>query len=104
MAIRMNMNNGTNLRSLVLILAITAAFTPSCFTQQPAEGPVEPVVVRNDNPRSSLESDILAYINQYRRSKGLNELVMTSVITVQAEKHSSNMASKKVPFSHDGFE
>jgi uncharacterized protein YkwD len=98
------MNKGTTLRSVLLMLGIIAAFTPSCFTQQPAEGIVEPVVMRDDKPRNSLESDILAYINRYRQSKGLNELVTASPIAVQAEKHSADMASKKVPFSHDGFE
>ena len=35
---------------------------------------------------------------------GLNALAMQDAITKEAETHSRNMASKKVPFSHTGFD
>jgi uncharacterized protein YkwD len=52
---------------------------------------------------SDLEVEILFYVNKYRRSKGLSRLQMNPVITTEAEKHSSNMASKRSGFSHTGF-
>ena len=52
---------------------------------------------------SDLEGEILAHVNKYRRSIGLSRLQMNPVITTEAEKHSSNMASKRSGFSHAGF-
>ncbi len=52
---------------------------------------------------SDLEGEILFHVNKYRRSKGLSGLQMNPVITTEAEKHSSNMASKRSGFSHAGF-
>ena|SRR5690349_5517076 len=88
----------------VLLFLFIAAFTPSCYTQQPVEqlpSPTQTVSIVNEQ---KLEADILDYINQYRVSKGLNELKSEPVIAEQAAQHSANMASKKVAFSHDGFE
>lgn len=51
----------------------------------------------------AMESDVLTLINKYRRGKGMSTLVMNNVVSEEARKHSQNMASGKVPFSHDGF-
>lgn len=51
----------------------------------------------------AMETDVLSLINRYRRGKGMTALVMNSVVSEEARKHSSNMATGKVPFSHDGF-
>jgi uncharacterized protein YkwD len=53
---------------------------------------------------SSMEEEILVYVNKHRRSRGLSALQMNSVITTEAEKHSRNMAIGRTPFSHNGFE
>jgi uncharacterized protein YkwD len=52
---------------------------------------------------SSLQEEILFYVNKHRRSKGLSVLQMNSVITTEAENHSRNMASGRTPFSHSGL-
>ena len=52
---------------------------------------------------SNLEEEILVHVNKYRRSKGLSKLQMNPVVTTEAEKHSSNMASKRSGFSHVGY-
>jgi uncharacterized protein YkwD len=49
-------------------------------------------------------ADILKYVNEHRRSIGLNALTMNDVICKEAETHSKNMASGRVPFSHNGFD
>ena len=51
----------------------------------------------------AMESDVLTLINKYRRGKGMSTLVMNNVVSEEARKHSLNMATGKVPFSHDGF-
>lgn len=52
----------------------------------------------------TFEEDILFYVNKYRESKSLPALQMNQVISDQAEKHSVEMAGKKMPFGHGGFE
>jgi uncharacterized protein YkwD len=51
-----------------------------------------------------LEKDILYNINQYRAKLGKPALTMIDAANKQANEHSANMASKKVAFSHDGFD
>ncbi|MET0635078.1 MAG: CAP domain-containing protein [Chitinophagaceae bacterium] len=48
-------------------------------------------------------NDVLTYTNQARQKKGLKPLVMRENLNGIARSHSDNMASGKVPFSHDGF-
>jgi uncharacterized protein YkwD len=55
------------------------------------------------NP-SKMAGDILDLINQHRQGKGLQPLQLNPIISAQAEKHSTDMAGKKTPFGHDGFE
>lgn len=49
-------------------------------------------------------SDILHYVNEYRKKKNLSALQLLAVANEQATTHSRNMALKKTPFSHNGFE
>lgn len=51
-----------------------------------------------------MEKDILSYVNDHRKSIGKPALQMLDVASAQAAIHSSNMAQKKTPFSHNGFE
>ena len=53
---------------------------------------------------TALDDQVLALINDHRRSIGKPALVKNQVIWEQANGHSQNMASKTVPFGHDGFE
>ena len=100
----MHMNNTNLSRPAILIVALVIFFTPSCFSQQPTAGGPSLSSEGYESPASTLEADILTHINKYRQSKGLNQLVAEPTIAAQAEKHSANMATKKVAFSHDGFE
>lgn len=47
--------------------------------------------------------NILRYVNDYRRKKRLPALEMDGKISSEAEKHSRDMASRRVPFGHAGF-
>jgi uncharacterized protein YkwD len=67
----------------LLLLATTAAFGQS---------------------KDQQATDILKLINEHRASLHLRPLKMDTLISSVAAKHSKNMASGKVPFSHDGFE
>jgi uncharacterized protein YkwD len=53
---------------------------------------------------SAYDDSILSLINDHRRSIGKPALGKNQVIWEQANIHSQNMASKKVPFGHDGFD
>ncbi|MFM7364336.1 MAG: CAP domain-containing protein, partial [Cuspidothrix sp.] len=46
---------------------------------------------------------VFIQINQYRAKRGLKQLIVNEKISEQARIHSENMASGKVPFSHQGF-
>ncbi len=50
-----------------------------------------------------MASDILKYENEHRKVKGLPALRMNGIVTAAAEKHTRDMATKKLPFGHDGF-
>lgn len=51
-----------------------------------------------------LEQEIYGEVNSLRASRGLASLAWSNVVAEQARQHSSNMASGKTPFSHDGFD
>lgn len=51
----------------------------------------------------SLSKQILVYVNQYRRSRGLPALQPNSYISSVALVHSRDMLTGKSPFGHDGF-
>ncbi len=56
------------------------------------------------NGEAQLQQSVLDYVNQYRKTKGLASLKMMPIITVEALKHSKNMADGRVDFGHNGFE
>jgi uncharacterized protein YkwD len=47
---------------------------------------------------------VLVLINKHRKELGLDTLAMNTEIARAADKHSHNMASKKIPFGHEGFD
>ena len=56
------------------------------------------------HPGSDMPAEVLKLINEHRTGMGLPPLTTNPVITKAAEKHTHNMATKKIPFSHDGFD
>ncbi|OUC15111.1 MAG: hypothetical protein B0A82_08570 [Alkalinema sp. CACIAM 70d] len=69
-----------------------------------AQQPVRIAQATSAPTTASLEQAVFNQINAYRKSQGLAPLVLNSTITQQARIHSQNMASKKVPFGHQGFD
>jgi uncharacterized protein YkwD len=52
----------------------------------------------------TLEQSVLRQINQYRADRKLPPLQLDARINAQALAHSQAMASRQVPFSHNGFD
>ena len=55
------------------------------------------------NKSSNLIQDILNQTNQFRRSKGLTNLIIVKNLNAIARKHSEDMARGRVGFGHGGF-
>jgi len=51
-----------------------------------------------------LVKDVLKETNEFRKSNGLKNLVMSEELNAIAQKHSIDMASGKSKFGHDGFD
>ena len=50
------------------------------------------------------EKEVLVHVNKYRKKNGLKALKMNSFMNTVAKTHSKNMATKRVPFGHIGFD
>ncbi|WP_224311822.1 CAP domain-containing protein [Trichormus variabilis] len=66
--------------------------------------PSSPSGGQNNGNSASIEQAVFDQVNQYRQSQGLPALTRNASIDEQARTHSQNMASGKVPFSHQGFD
>ena len=82
---------------LMLIISLSAC----------AQKAVHPTI-SYDNSRDvdtkEMVKNILYYINQYRASIGLPALQMISEASVEATKHSVEMANRTTTFGHDGYD
>jgi len=58
----------------------------------------------SSDKNANLVQDVLSQTNQFRKSKGLPELIIRNDLNEIAQKHSSDMAKGRVDFGHDGFE
>jgi len=63
-----------------------------------------PALVHEQNATGYMNDAILYYINQHRKSLGLVPLKFTEVASIQALKHSEDMAERRTGFGHEGFE
>lgn len=102
---------GIALSTLVLASGLMTAPGPGNPSQkkadphQPSSIPASQVATSNITfETTTLEKSVFEEINQYRVSQGLSKLTLNAKITRQARIHSQNMAQRKVPFSHQGFE
>ena len=81
------------------ILLCALLFVVTAFFYSP-----EIVSAQTTNPSyKDMATEILKYVNEHRTGMGLNPLRMNGIITAAAIKHSRDMATKKIPFGHDGF-
>ncbi len=51
-----------------------------------------------------METEIFRLINKYRQSRHLPALHMNASISAAARRHSRDMAARRVPFGHSGFD
>jgi uncharacterized protein YkwD len=80
------------------LLAITLVFT-FCI-----DSPLQLTAQQGGNGAyKEMATEILKYVNEHRKEIGLKQLRMNGMVTAAAEKHTRNMATKKVEFGHDGF-
>lgn len=94
----------------IAVLAVFVLLAGACSTPKPAKksGNTSTTTEKKAIPETStiapgLERDVLYYVNKHRESKGLSALSFHPVISEEARKHSTDMASKRVPFGHDGL-
>ena len=52
---------------------------------------------------NNLVTDVVKQTNQFRKSEGLPVLIMKQELNQIAQKHSKDMAERRVAFGHDGF-
>ncbi len=82
-------------RSILFLLVFVMGFGPNNTNLYAQAKP---------SPYTSMAAEILTLVNEHRATIGKQPLVFNDLITASAEGHSRNMATKKVPFSHQGFE
>jgi uncharacterized protein YkwD len=90
----------------VVTLNFTVARVATPAPTPPTPTPPAPTPPPPAPPTSATayDDEILTLINDHRRSIGKPALAKNQVMWEQANGHSRNMASGKVPFSHDGFD
>jgi uncharacterized protein YkwD len=94
------------IKPFIAVMLLISLITTSCSAAKKNTGNemVKKEEVKVADHDANFEKDILFYVNQHRKSLGLGELKMIDVATQQAYKHSKEMATKAVAFSHDGFD
>lgn len=55
------------------------------------------------NKNANIVQDVLNQTNQFRKSKGLSQLIMLKDLNAIAQKHSADMARGRTGFGHGGF-
>lgn len=81
--------------SLFIIITILSC-SPKLSATEPVPGKT---VVAAD-----MTASILAYVNEYRHSKGLSSLQPIDIASKQAYIHSKEMANRETGFGHGGFD
>jgi len=87
-------------------ILLVALLFGACTTTEPAkksEPGINPSAPETSSIAPALERDVLHYINLHRESKGLTPFIFNAVVATEARKHSTNMASRRVPFGHQGM-
>lgn len=52
----------------------------------------------------TIVKDILMYVNEHRKAEGLPALQLLDAASAEAAKHSADMAFRRTPFGHEGFD
>lgn len=90
-------------RVVSTFISLTVLFTIHSFDTS-ARSHANPLHEQIDQANNNnLEEEIFLLVNKHRQAMGLTALKLSKVESTEALKHSRDMASGKVPFSHDGF-
>lgn len=89
-----------------VVLALTFVLEKNGSTPTPPPTPptTPPTPPPTPSSATAYDEQILALVNDHRRSIGKPALVMNQVIWTQANGHSQNMATGAVAFGHTGFD
>ncbi|ULQ54335.1 CAP domain-containing protein [Flavihumibacter fluvii] len=91
------------LRHKIMLPVFVSLLILGCSTRPPA------TVVKTTKSKpapvslASMEASILQEVNKYRTAHGLSPLKDNSILDTEAALHSQQMASKQVPFGHQGY-
>jgi uncharacterized protein YkwD len=85
--------------SIVLILSLFSCAKKTVSTAAVRTASYPNVVVST----ATMNADIINDVNAYRKTRGLPPMHLLAIAASEAARHSSNMAAKKVPFGHAGF-
>jgi uncharacterized protein YkwD len=72
-------------------------FIACIFSQPPA------IWAQAIQPDKEIEAEILKLVNEHRKEMKLKPLRMNGILTGAARTHTRNMATKAIPFGHEGF-
>lgn len=92
---------------LVLTAGLSSCDSSMIIGQSlPSENTATSTVSQSSKPAefAAMEESVHQQVNQYRQSRNLPPLKLDARISEQSRIHSQDMASGKVPFSHNGFE
>jgi uncharacterized protein YkwD len=100
------------LTKLIFGLLVLTAGLSSCDSSMiigqsvPSESTPTSTGTQSSKPAefAAMEESVHQQVNQYRQSRNLPPLKLDARISEQCRIHSQDMASGKVPFSHNGFE
>jgi uncharacterized protein YkwD len=91
----------------IYLPALLIVFMGACTSTEPAKKSapekVNPTAPETSSIAPAVERDVLYYINQHRESKGLAPLSFNAIVANEARKHSTDMASRRVAFGHQGL-
>jgi uncharacterized protein YkwD len=92
--------------SKIYLLGFLILVAGACTSTKPVkktEPVVNPTAPETSSIAPAVERDVLYYINQHRESKGLPALAFNGIVAAEARRHSTNMASRRLPFGHQGL-
>ncbi|WEK34818.1 MAG: CAP domain-containing protein [Candidatus Pseudobacter hemicellulosilyticus] len=89
--------------TILAFLVLLAACAPKPTASPEKAAAPAPRPTTTASLATGLEDDILALVNQYRKSKGLSPLTNNFTLTEEARKHTMAMATNRVPFGHANF-
>jgi uncharacterized protein YkwD len=94
----------TAVRGFCILFTIIALFiSSSCSKNTPPSRSETPVRRNNSVSLVNMNTDIIRLVNEIRQLKHLPALRPLPSASFEAARHSEDMAAKRVPFGHDGF-